>query len=124
MSVHAHASRARLLGLTALTLVAFTVQAQAQSMGSREFQNAELTELSPALQAEVTARATGGNTPRGVLETMLLNGIQARYPASRIIALDMGRGIVVIATTDNQMRAMTFNKQEGLNVIGEVSLTR
>ena len=36
-------------------------------MGSREFQRAELNELSPALRAEVESRATGGNTPRGVL---------------------------------------------------------
>jgi len=94
------------------------------SMGSREFQMAELNELSPELRADVMSRATGGNTPRGVLETMLLNGIQQRFPASRIVAVDMGRGIAVVATADNQMKALTFNKQQGLQVVGEVSLTQ
>jgi hypothetical protein len=94
------------------------------SMGSREFQAAELNELSPELRAEVLSRATDANTPRGVLETMLLNAIQQRFPASRIVAVDIGRGIAVIATPENQMRALTFNKQQGLQVVGEVTLTR
>jgi hypothetical protein len=65
-----------------------------------------------------------GNTPRGVLETMLLNGIQQRFPASRIVGIDMGRGVVVVATPDKQLHALTFSKQQGLQVLGEVNLTR
>ena len=94
------------------------------SLGSREYQLAELNELSPELKAEVLRRATDGNTPRGVLETMLLNGIQQRFPASRIVGIDMGRGVVAIATADGQLKALTFNKQQGLQILGEVSLTR
>ena len=118
-------TRLALLACTALALATFTApRAEAQSsMGSREFQAAELGELSPELRAEVTARATQGNTPRGVLETILLNSISQRFPASRIVGLDMGRGVVVIATSDNQLRALTFNKQ-GLTVVGDVTLTR
>ena len=108
----------------ALSGVGTTPAAAQSDMGSREFQRAELNELSPALRAEVESRATGGNTPRGVLETMLLNAISARWPGSRIVAVDMGRGVAVIAQPDNQLKAIRFNKQEGLQVVGEVTLTR
>jgi hypothetical protein len=94
------------------------------SMGSREFQLAELNELSPALRQEVLARATGGNTPRGVLETMLLNGIQTRFPGSSIVATDMARGVGVIRTADGTLRALTFSKERGLEVLGEVTVNR
>ncbi|MBU8540026.1 hypothetical protein [Falsiroseomonas tokyonensis] len=96
------------------------------SMGSREFQQAELSELSPALRSEVERRVAQapGNTPRGVLESMLLNELQIREPASRIVGLDLGRGVVVIQQPSGAMKAYTFNKQEGLRVIGEVSLAR
>lgn len=94
------------------------------SMGSREFQQAELTELSPQLRQEVMARVTGGNTPRGVLETMLLNGIQARFPASSLVATDMGRGVAVIREAGGTLRALSFSKERGLEVVGEVAVSR
>lgn len=107
----------------ALALVAGSAAAQS-SAGSREFQRAELAEVSPAIRAEVERRATGGNTIRGVLETMLLNEISARWPGSRLVAMDMGRGVGVFALPDNSLKAATFNKQDGLKVTGEVVLTR
>jgi len=96
------------------------------SMGSREFQQAELSELSPAIRAEVERRVAQGqgNTARGVLETMLLNELQVREPGSRIVGVDMGRGVVVVQQQSGAMKAYTFNKQEGLRIAGEVSLTR
>ena len=96
------------------------------SAGSREFQLAELSELSPALRGEVERRVAQapGNTPRGVLESMLLNELQLREPASRIVGIDMGRGVVVIQQPGGAMKAYTFNKQDGLSVIGEVALAR
>ena len=96
------------------------------SAGSREFQLAELSELSPALRGEVERRVAQapGNTPRGVLESMLLNELQLREPASRIVGIDMGRGVVVIQPPGGAMKAYTFNKQDGLSVIGEVALAR
>jgi hypothetical protein len=104
-------------------LATLAMPAMAQSsMGSREFQLAELNEVSPEIRTEVLRRATEGNTPRGVLETMLLNGMQGRFPASRIVATDMGRGIAVIETADKQLKALSFNKQQGLQVIGEVMM--
>jgi hypothetical protein len=91
-------------------------------MGSREFQQAELNELPADVRTEVMRRATDGNTPRGTLETMLLNAMQQRFPASRIVAVDMGRGVAVIQTPEKQLKALTFNKQQGLQVAGEVVL--
>ena len=96
------------------------------SAGSREFQAAELSEVSPALRAEVERRvaASPGNTVRGVLETMLLNEISVRWPGSRLVAMDMARGVGVFAQPDNTLKAVTFNKQDGLKIAGEVTLTR
>ena len=45
-----------------------------------------------------------------------------RFPASRIVAIDMGRGVAVIQTADKQLKALTFSKQQGLQVAGEVVL--
>ncbi|MBC9206081.1 hypothetical protein IBL26_04480 [Roseomonas aerophila] len=85
--------------------------AQAQpSQPSQAFQQAELAELSAAKRAEVQQRATGTNNVREVLETMLLNNLQLRYPANRIVALDFGRGAVAYAVTDGSVRVATFNK--------------
>ena len=107
----------------ALAVPAFSMPAAAQSsMGSREFQLAELNELPADVRAEVLRRAVDGNTPRGVLEVMLLNSMQQRFPASRIVAVDMGRGVAVIETPQKQLKALTFNKQQGLQVVGEVVL--
>lgn len=105
----------------ALAALALATPAAAQSMmGSREFQQAELNELPANVRAEVLSRAVNGNTPRGVLEVMLLNQIQTRFPASRIVAIDMGRGVAVIQTAEKQLKALTFDKQQGLQVAGEV----
>jgi hypothetical protein len=110
----------------AVTLFATAPAVAQSSMGSREFQQAELSEVSPAIRAEVERRvaAAPGNTIRGVLETMLLNEIQVRWSGSRLVAVDMGRGVAVIALPDNSMKAVTFNKQDGLKAVGEVVLTR
>lgn len=118
-----HRSKIVSPALAGLVAVAFALPAAAQSsMGSREFQTAELNELAPDLRAEVMRRAGEGNTPRGVLEVMLLNAMQTRFPASRIVAIDMGRGVAVIQTPEKQLKALTFNKQQGLQLVGEVVL--
>lgn len=92
--------------LSACIATAGTVSAQP----SQAFQQAELAELSPEKRTEVQGRATAGNTIRGVLETMLLNNLQLRYPANRIVALDFGRGAVAYAVTDGSVRVANFNK--------------
>lgn len=110
----------------ALALLAAAPAAAQTSAGSREFQAAELSEVSPALRAEVERRVAAGpgNTVRGVLETMLLNEISVRWPGSRLVAMDMARGVGVFAQQDNTLKAVTFNKQDGLKVVGEVALAR
>ncbi|HWL80478.1 MAG TPA: hypothetical protein VNR89_05965 [Roseomonas sp.] len=109
--------------LASCILAFATDPATAQSsMGSREFQAAELNELAPDLRAEVLRRVSGDNTPRGVIEVMLLNAMEQRFPASRIVAVDMGRGVVVIQTADKQLKALTFNKQQDLQITGEVMM--
>ena len=115
-----------ILAGAALALVAATPALAQTSMGSREFQQAELNEVSPTIRAEVERRLASapGNTVRGVLETMLLNEVGVRWPGSRLVATDMGRGVAVIALPDNSLKAITFNKQDGLKVAGEVVLTR
>jgi hypothetical protein len=116
----------RLTPVAALALGLAAMPAMAQSsMGSREFQAAELSEVSPTIRAEVERRlaSSPGNTVRGILETMLLNEIGVRWPGSRLVAMDMGRGVGVIQLPDRTMKAITFNKQDGLKVTGEVVLT-
>jgi hypothetical protein len=119
--------RAPALAVATLGVIGLgSMPAMAQtSMGSREFQRAELAEIGSAeVRAEVERRATDGNTVRGVLETMLLNSIGTRWPGSRIVAVDMGRGVAVVAMPDNSLKAISFNKQQGLQAVGEVTLTR
>lgn len=121
-----HALTLPILAGATLALIGATPAAAQSSMGSREFQQAELNEVSPTIRAEVERRLASapGNTVRGVLETMLLNEIGVRWPGSRLVATDMGRGVAVIAMPDNSLKAVTFNKQDGLKVAGEVVLTR
>ncbi len=60
-------------------------------------EQAELAGLTPEKRAEVQKRATeGNNTVSEVLQTILLNGIKSKHPASRIVALDFARGIAVV----------------------------
>ena len=116
-------SRIVLPALAGLAPVALALPAAAQSsIGSCEFQAAELNELAPDIRAEVLRRTNEGNTPRGVLEVMLLNAMQTRFPAGRIAAIDMGRGVAVIQTPEKQLKALTFDKQQGLQLVGEVVL--
>jgi hypothetical protein len=82
-----------------------------RAQGGSALDQAVLAELDPAKRSEVQSRATGGNTVREVLETMLLNNIKLRYPANRIVALDFGRGAAVVETPEGQMRVINFDKK-------------
>src|SRR3569833_2591381 len=74
-------------------------------------EQAELAGLSADKRAEVQARAVNGNSVSEVLTTMLLNGIKAKHPASRIVAMDFGRGIAVVELADGMMTALNFDPQ-------------
>ncbi|WP_431267580.1 hypothetical protein [Dankookia sp. P2] len=116
-------SRCSTIVLAGLAGLAPALPAAAQSsMGSRESRAAGRNGLAPDLRAEVLRRVSEGNTPRGMLEVMLLNAMQARFPASRIVAVDTGGGVAVIQTPESQLKALTFNKRQGLQLVGEVVL--
>lgn len=85
-----------------------------QSQGS--LTNAELANLDPAMRAEIQAEAADRKqTQLEVLQTRLLNNLQARHPARRVGAIDLGQhtlqyeamdGTVWIAQFDNQLRIL------------------
>lgn len=72
-------------------------------------EQAELAGLSPEKRAEVQARAVNGNTVSEVLQTILLNSIKLKHPASRIVALDFGRGVAVVELTDGKTDFIHFD---------------
>ena len=69
-----------------------------------------LAELSPAKRAEVEGRlAQGGQTVNEILQTILLNSIKLKFPASRIVALDFNRGIAVVEQADGKVTSVNFD---------------
>lgn len=69
--------------------------------------------VSPATLRELQARATGGNTMEGVLETTLLNNLQLIDPGTRgahIIAIDFTRQVVVAAVGDQAPKVYHFDR--------------
>jgi hypothetical protein len=102
--IRKHAAAALVVcGALFLTSTAFAQKATT-------IEQAELAGLSPAKRAEVEKRATEpGQTVSEVLTTMLLNGIKNKHKASRIVALDFGRGIAVVELADGGMTAVKFN---------------
>jgi hypothetical protein len=73
-------------------------------------EQAELAGLTPEKQAEVKQRMSqGGQKVEEILTTMLLNNIKARHPASRIVAMDFGRGVAVVQLTNRSMRTVQFD---------------
>lgn len=94
-------------------LVAFGIVAMATSVAYAEvattLEQAELAGLTPEKRAEVQARAVNGNTVSEVLQTILLNSIKLKHPASKIVALDFGRGTAVVELTDGKMSVVPFD---------------
>jgi hypothetical protein len=84
--------------------------AQASATFQSALGKAELAELSPQMRAEVEARMKQpGQTVPEILQTILLNSIKLKYPASQIVALDFGRGVAVVQLTSNQMQTVQFD---------------
>lgn len=94
--------------------VLLTGPKQANAQASATFQAtlaaAELAELNPDKRAEVETRLKqGGQTVPEILQTILLNGIKAKYAANRIVALDFGRGVAVVELPSKEMRMVEFD---------------
>jgi len=87
---------------------------QARAQASATFQTAiaaaELAELNPDKRAEVETRLKQpGQTVPEILQTILLNSIKAKHPANRIVALDFGRGVVVVELASQELRLIQFD---------------
>jgi hypothetical protein len=88
------------------------VYAQASARFQSALGQAELTELSPQMRAEVEARMRQVNqSVPEILQTILLNSIKLKYPANRIVALDFGRGVAIVQLPTNEMRTIDFNSR-------------
>ena len=98
---------ARCFALGAALTLGLATAATAQP--DREFERVELGYLDQATRAEVTRRATAGNTHRGVMETIMLNNLQIRLPATEVVAIDFLKTTVVYRSPDGQLRQARFN---------------
>ena len=96
------------LALAALGIVVMGAPI-AHAQVATTLEQAELAGLTPDKRAEVQARAINGNTVSEVLQTMLLNSIKLKHPASKIVAMDFGRGAAVVQMTDGQMSVVSFD---------------
>jgi hypothetical protein len=97
----------------AIALAAFGVVVMAapiaHALVATTLEQAELAGLTPEKRAEVQARAVNGNTVSEVLQTMMLNSIKLKHPASKLVALDFGRGAAVVQLTDGKMTVVPFD---------------
>src|SRR5215472_1795974 len=98
-------------GTLALAVLGIVVMGApiAHAQVATTLEQAELAGLTPEKRAEVQARAINGNTVSEVLQTMLLNSIKLKHPASKIVAMDFGRGAAVVQMTDGQMSVVSFD---------------
>jgi hypothetical protein len=78
------------------------------------FERAMLAELDATTRAEVERRATGGNTVKGVIGTILLNNYYkagARNPGQplTVVAIDFSLGVVVFQRRANVFEVQRFD---------------
>jgi hypothetical protein len=96
--------------VTALVACSALLTNLAYAQIATTIEQAELAGLTPEKRAEVAERAKQpGQTVSEVLQTMLLNGIKNKHKASRIVALDFGRGIAVVELQGGGMTAVNFD---------------
>ena len=100
----AAASIAAVMGL------ALSVSSAGFAQVATSLEQAELAGLSPEKRAEVeTPMKQGGQTVGEILTTILLNSIKVKHSASRIVALDFGRGIAVVETPAGKTETVNFD---------------
>lgn len=91
----------------ALTLMVGLASAQAQPSADVE---AALAMLDAATRAEVQDRVQhGGQAEREVIETMLLNGIQLRYPGPRVVTFDLAKETASYRTDAGDVRMLVYD---------------
>jgi hypothetical protein len=96
--------------VTALVACGALLANVAYAQIATNMEQAELAGLTPEKRTEVQTRAKEpGQTVSEVLQTMLLNGIKNKHKASRIVALDFGRGIAVVELQGGGMTAVNFD---------------
>jgi hypothetical protein len=92
--------------ITAALLASPTSYAQVATT----LEQAEMAGLNPEKKAEVERRLKqGGQTVYEILQTILLNSLQVKFPASRIDALDFNKGIATITTADGKKEEVNFD---------------
>ena len=95
-------------GLAACAAVAL-IGTSAAHAAPTAIERAEFAGLSPQLQAQVKARAIGGNSVTEVLQVMLLNNIKIKHEASQIVAMDWNHGVAVVRLPSGGMAAVHFD---------------
>jgi hypothetical protein len=98
----------RAFGLTPLIAIA-ALPALAVAADFAVIDQAELAQLSPPTQAQVKAQTTGGNTQRGVMETMLLNSAPASLTADRLVAVDFRKAVCVFQLQNGSLKSVPFD---------------
>src|SRR5271166_2856145 len=96
-------------GLAVLIAVALATTPLLSALAATSLEQAELAGLSPELQAQVKARAVGGNSITEVLQVMLLNNIKVKHEASQIVALDWAKGVAVVQLPNGGMAVVHFD---------------
>jgi hypothetical protein len=97
-----------------LQLATLSAPALAQRSTPTSFERAMLAQLDAPTRAEVTRRATGGNTVLNVVGTILLNNYQAAGPrnpgeALTVVAVDFARGVAVLRRAENAFEIVRFD---------------
>ena len=100
-----HRIGTKLAGLAVAALILVPV---ASAIAATPLEQAELAGLSPEMQAQVKARAVGGNSVTEVLQVMLLNNIKVKHEASLIVALDWAKGVAVVQLPSGGMAVVHF----------------
>jgi hypothetical protein len=99
----------RTIAALAACAAAALIGASAAHAAPTAIERAEFAGLSPQLQAQVKARAVGGNSVTEVLQVMLLNNIKVKHEASLIVAMDWNNGVAVVQLPNDSMAVVHFD---------------
>lgn len=94
--------------LAAAVIAASVTGTAAHAAQPTSLEKAELSMMSPDKQKEVLARATGGNTVDGVIETMLLNQISDEFAQGNVVSVDFDDAVFIVQNKKGQLKAYQF----------------